>query len=153
VTLAVQNHHDVAVHHDSLRWMLEEVDEPNCKAAFDAWSPALHGLEDEELKQAVRVMAPFMVHTTVADYVRLPRYTYEPGLVNFAHRQDDIRAVPVGEGFVDYPSFFSALEEVGYEGWVAYEMCAPLKGGGSVANLDRCAETFVEYMRQRKWEK
>lgn len=153
VTLAVQNHHDVAVHHDSLRWMLEEVDEPNCKAAFDAWSPALHGLEGEELKQAVRVMAPFMVHTTAADYLRLPRYTYEPGLVNFTHQQDDIRAMPMGEGFVDYPSFFSALEEAGYEGWVAYEMCAPLKGGGSVANLDRCAETFVEYMRREKWRR
>ena len=153
VILAVQNHHNVAVHHDSVRWMLEEVDEPNCKAAFDAWFPALHGLEGEELKQAVRVMAPFMIHTTAADYLRLPRYIYEPGLVNFTHQQDDIRAVPVGEGFVDYPSFFSALEEVGYQGWVAYEMCAPLKGGGSIANLDRCAETFIEYMIQEKWRR
>ena len=150
VTLAVQNHHDLAVHHDTLRWMLEEVDEPNCKAGFDAWAPALHGLEGENLKDAVRTMAPFMVHTTAADYVRLPRYTYKPDHVNFTRHQDDIRAVPMGTGFVDYPSFFSALEEVGYQGWVAYEMCAILKGGGSLQNLDRCAGTFLEYMRQEK---
>lgn len=150
VTLAVQNHHDVAVHHDSLRWMLEEVGEPNCKAAFDAWAPALQGLEGEALKEAVRTMAPLMVHTTAADYERLPRYTYEQGLTNFTHQKDDIRAVPMGTGFVDYPSFFSALEEAGYQGWVAYEMCAILKGGGSIENLDRCAQAFLEYMKQEK---
>jgi sugar phosphate isomerase/epimerase len=153
VTLAVQNHHDVAVHHDALRWMLEEVDEPNCKAAFDAWAPALHGLEGKEMKDAVRTMAPFMVHTTVADYVRLPRYTYESGHVNFTRHMDDIRAVPVGTGFVDYSSFFSALEEAGYEGWVGYEMCAILKGGGSLENLDRCAGVFRDYMKQESWRK
>jgi sugar phosphate isomerase/epimerase len=57
----------------------------------------------------------------------------------------------MGTGFVDYPSFFSALEEAGYQGWVAYEMCAILKGGGSIENLDRCAQTFLGYMRQAKW--
>ena len=151
VTLAVQNHHDVAVHHDAMRWMLEEVNEPNCKAAFDAWAPALHGVEGEDLKNAVRIMEPFTVHTTVADYIKLPRYTYEPSHVNFTRQMDDIRAVPVGTGFVDYPSFFSALEETGYQGWVGYEMCAILRGGGSVENLDKCALTFLEYMREEKW--
>jgi len=153
VTLAVQNHHDIAVHHDALCWMLEEVNEPNCKAAFDAWAPALQGLEGEELKKAVRTMAPHIVHTTAADYVRLPRYTYEHTLTNFTHRQDAIRAVPMGTGFVNYPSFFSALEEIGYQGWVAYEMCEVLKGGGSVENLDRCARIFLEYMRQERWRR
>lgn len=151
IDLAIQNHHDIAVHHDSLRWMLEEVNESNCKAAFDAWAPALHGLSGEEMKRAVRTMSPFTVHTTAADYVRLPRYSYEPAHVNYNQHKDDIRAVPMGTGFVDYPSFFSALEEADYQGWVAYEMCAPLKGGGSIGNLDRCALAFLEYMRQEKW--
>ncbi len=147
VTLAVQNHHDVSVHHDVLRWMLEEVDEPNCKAAFDAWAPSLHGLKGEELKKAVRTIAPFIVHTTAADYMILPKYTYEQTHENFTHRQDYVRALPMGMGIVDYPSFFSALEEIGYQGWVAYEMCSILKGGGSMENLDKCAATFLEYMR------
>ena len=152
ITLAVQNHHDVAVHQDALRWMLEEVDEPNCKAAFDAWAPALHGLKGEELKKAVRTIAHFIVHTTVADYTRLPRYTYAQAHTNFTRQQDDIRAVPIGTGLVDYSSFFQALEEIEYHGWIAYEMCSVLKGGGSIDNLDRYAQTFLNYMREEKWK-
>src|SRR5262249_17298044 len=41
VTVGVQNHHDCAVHHESLFDLLEEIAEPNCKAMFDAWAPAL----------------------------------------------------------------------------------------------------------------
>ena len=151
VTLAVQNHHDIALHHDAMRWMLEEVNEPNCKAGFDAWAPALEGLERKEMKNAVRTMAPFIVQTIAADYVRLPRYTYQPHLTNFSHHQDAIRAVPMGTGIVDYPSFFSALEEIGYQGWVIYEMCEVLRGGGSMENLDKCASEFLKYMRQEEW--
>jgi sugar phosphate isomerase/epimerase len=54
--------------------------------------------------------------------------------------------VPMGEGFIDYRSFFRALTETGYQGAVAYEMCSPLRGGGSEAILDRCAKQFLEYM-------
>lgn len=42
-TLAVQNHHDVAVHTDALLELLHDVDRPNCRLGFDAWSPALRG--------------------------------------------------------------------------------------------------------------
>src|SRR5579872_1461228 len=73
VTVGVQNHHDTGVQYESLFDLLSEIDEPNCKAMFDAWSPALHG---DDLPSAVRKMAPFIVHTTVADYVRRPRFTY-----------------------------------------------------------------------------
>ncbi|MBD3185096.1 TIM barrel protein [Candidatus Poribacteria bacterium] len=149
--LVVQNHHDVGVHHDSMRWLLEEVDEPNCKAAFDAWAPALQDMEGEEIKQAVYAMKPFILHTTVADYARLPRYTYDPTINTYNKKINDIRAVPMGEGFVDYPGFFAALEDINYQGWVAYEMCAPLKGGGSIENLDKCAKIFVDYMKSEKW--
>ena len=151
VNLAVQNHHDVAVHHDSLRWMLEEINEPNCRAAFDAWAPALQGLEGPSLEEAVSSIAPSIAHTTAADYVKLPRYIYHPDIINYSSHTADARAVPMGEGIVDYHSFFTALEKSGYDGWIAYEMCAPLKGGGSIENLDRCAGIFLEYMQQEKW--
>lgn len=152
VTLAVQNHHDVASHHEALLWLLEEVDEPNCKAAFDAWAPCLQGIRGEELGAAVRRMAPFIAHTTCADYVPLPRWHHDPALVNYAAPSPPVYwAVPMGEGIVDYPAFFQALEEVGYEGWVAFEMCAPLRGGGSLENLDRCARAFLRYMREERW--
>jgi sugar phosphate isomerase/epimerase len=143
VTLAVQNHHDTAAHFESFADLLDDVDEPNCQAAFDAWSPALHG---SDLVAAVKRLGNRIVHTTVADYVRRPRFSYVPNLVNYIADADAIRAVPMGEGFIDYLSFFAALREVGYTGAVAYEMCSPLRGGGGEANLDRCAKRFLEWM-------
>lgn len=143
VTIGVQNHHDTAVHFESLFDLLEEIHEPNCKAMFDAWSPALQG---SDLAKSVQLMAPYIVHTTVADYVRRPRFSYVPPLVNYKPEIDAIRAVPMGEGFIDYSTFFKALKGTGYQGAVAYEMCSPLRGGGSEANLDRCAKQFLQYM-------
>jgi sugar phosphate isomerase/epimerase len=143
VTLGVQNHHDTAVHYETMFDLLEEIAEPNCKAMFDAWAPALQGMD---LEAAVMKMAPYIVHTTVADYVRRPRFRYQPPLVNYTRETDSIRAVPMGEGFIDYRGFFGALKKVGYQGAVAYEMCSYLKGGGSEANLDRCARIFMDYM-------
>jgi sugar phosphate isomerase/epimerase len=143
VTVGVQNHHDTAVHHDSLFDLLEEVGEPNCKAMFDAWAPALQGVD---LAAAVRKMAPYVVHTTVADYVLRPRFRYQPALVNYVRETDAVRAVPIGEGFIDYRTFFEALRTAGFQGYVAYEMCSPLRGGGGEENLDRCARRFLEYV-------
>jgi len=67
VTLLVQNHHDIAVHHEQMAWLLKEVDEPNCKAAFDAWAPFLQGLKGQAMVDAVRTMARLIAWTTVAD--------------------------------------------------------------------------------------
>jgi sugar phosphate isomerase/epimerase len=145
VTIGVQNHHDTAAHYESLFDLLEEIAEPNCKAMFDAWAPALHG---SDLAAAVKKMAPYLVHTTVADYVRRPRFRYQPPLVNYLREPDAVRAVPMGEGFIDYRGFFQALREMGYDGYVAYEMCSPLRGGGSEANLDACARRFLSFMSQ-----
>jgi len=148
VTLAVQNHHDIAVHHDMMYWLLREVNLPNVKAAFDAWSPTLEGLSSEQIKAAILKMKPFIVHTTVADYVRLPRYHYQSTLTNFLECETLIRAVPVGEGFIDYETFFNTLREIGYQGYIAYEMCEVLEGGGDIENLDKTAKKFLSYMKK-----
>lgn len=144
VTIGVQNHHDTAVHYESLFDLLAEINEPNCKAMFDAWAPALQGCD---LTAAVRKMAPYIVHTTVADYVRRPRFSYSPHLVNYVREIDGIRAVPMGEGFINYRGFFAALAATGFQGYVAYEMCSPLRGGGGEDNLDCCARRFLEFLR------
>lgn len=92
VTIAIQNHHDVAVDSDALLELLHDIDRPNCKLAFDAWSPALRG---EDLFEVARRMAPHVAMTTNADYVRLKRFAYEPALVNYRSLEPDlVRAVP-----------------------------------------------------------
>ncbi len=150
VTLAVQNHHDIALHHDAMYWLLKEVNLPNVMAGWDAWSPVLEGLTPEEQRQSILKMKPYIVNTIVADYVTHPRYTYQNELTNYKAEQPVMRAVPVGEGIIDYKNWFAALKEIGYQGWVVYEMCEVLDGGGSIENLDRTARIFLEYMEQFK---
>ena len=145
VTIGVQNHHDNAVHHDALSDLIREIDHPHCKVMFDAWAPALQGVDPVE---GVRKLGPAIVHTTVADYVRRSRFRYIPNLVNYASEPDSIRAVPMGEGTViDYRAFFRALQESGYQGYVAYEMCSMVSGGGGIENLDYCARKFLQFMQ------
>jgi sugar phosphate isomerase/epimerase len=145
VLLGVQNHHDVGVGVDAYVEFLDDVDHPSCRAMFDPWAPALHG---EDLRACACRLAPRMVQTTLADYVRLPRYAYLPGLVNYRRQDDMIRAVPLGEGFVDLPAFFAGLKDGGFQGYVAYEMCSPLRGGPAEENLDRAARSALEQIRR-----
>jgi sugar phosphate isomerase/epimerase len=146
ITLAVQNHHDVAVDSDTLLELLGDVGRTNVKIAFDAWSPALRG---EALFDAARKMAPHTAITTNADYVRLPRYGYRNELVNYERLLPDmVRAVPFGDGFVDYAAFFAGLIAGGFDGLANYEMCSPIRGGGSLENLDAYARGYLQWMRE-----
>lgn len=148
ITLAIQNHHDIALHHDAMKWLLDEVNLPNVRAAFDCWSPTLEGLSSDEIRQAVLTMKPYIVHTTTADYKELPRFRYEITHTNYTKLESQMRAVPIGEGFLDYKTFINTLKEIGYQGYITYEMCEVLDGGGSIENLDRAAKKFLEYVKQ-----
>ena len=146
VTIAVQNHHDIGVHTDALLELLGDVDRPNCKVGFDAWSPALRG---EDLYESAKRMAPHTACTTNADYVRLPRFRYQPDVVNYSPAPPDlVRAVPFGEGFIDYAAFFAGLKDGGFDGIATYEMCSPIRGGGSLENLDRFARQYLKWMAE-----
>jgi len=145
VTLGIQNHHDIGVGYESFSDLVRVVDEPNCKAMFDAWAPALQGAD---LVAAARRLAPLTVQTTVANYVRRPRYNYNPALVNYSEQMPYVQAVPIEEGFIDYTRFLTTLVEGGFQGAVAYEMCSPLLEGGSLETLDRYARLFVEFIQR-----
>lgn len=150
VTLAVQNHHDLGLHHDAMNWLLNEVDRPNVQAAWDAWSPTLEGLNDKQIEESVLKMKSRLVHTTTADYVRLPRFHYEHDLTNYLRGEDVLRAVPIGQGIINYDNFIGALKQIGYRGYIAYEMCEVLQDGGSVENLDRTARAFLQFVQRFK---
>jgi sugar phosphate isomerase/epimerase len=147
VTIAVQNHHDIACGYESQFDLIEEVGHPNCRAAFDAWAPALHGAD---YIAAAEKMAGITVLTTTANYQMRPRYRLATKLTNFEPVLPTAQAVAIDEGFIDYPAFLNALERGGFRGGVSYEMCSPLRGGGSVENLDRYARRFVQFMQSRE---
>lgn len=143
IQIGIQNHHDIGVHSKALAELLREIDKPNCKLMFDPWSPNLRG---EELYETAKSMAPDVIYCTLADYVRLPRYRYQPAVVNYETDPIDVaKAVPMGEGDMDNLTFLNGLRDGGFDGHVAYEMCSPLRGGGSKKNLDSCARTFLKW--------
>jgi sugar phosphate isomerase/epimerase len=146
ITIAIQNHHDLAVHTSALLELLHDIDRANCKLGFDAWSPALRG---EDLYEAAKQAAPYTVMTTNADYVRFPRYRYRPELTNYeTNLPEMVQAVPFGTGFIDYGAFFEGLREGGFDGIATYEICSPIRGGGSIENLDQCSGTYLQWMRE-----
>jgi sugar phosphate isomerase/epimerase len=61
-----------------------------------------------------------------------------------------MRATAMGEGIIDYDSFIGTLKEIGYQGFLVYEMCEVLDGGGSIKNLDATARKFLEYVKRFK---
>lgn len=148
VTLIVQNHHDIALHHTAMKWLLDEINMPNVKAAYDAWSPTIEGLNAEELRESVHIMSPYLAHTTTADYEKHPRFRYEFLQTYYEPLLPQNRMVMMGEGYIDYKTFINALKEIGYQGYITYEMCEVLKGGGSIENLDKSARTFLNYVKQ-----
>jgi sugar phosphate isomerase/epimerase len=148
VTLAIQNHDDIGVDAEGMYWLVNEINLPNVKVAWDAWSPSVQGLSPEAIRQTVLKLKPYIVHTTAAQYIPIQRYHMLPDLVNYAKADPVYEMVPMGPGIVDYDSFFTALKEIGYRGYIAYEICAVTRGGGSIENLDRTAKQFLEYMKK-----
>jgi sugar phosphate isomerase/epimerase len=144
VRIGVQNHHDLAVDTRAYVQFADEVDRPNLALMYDCWSPALRG---EDVVAHARALAPRMAMTTAADYIVLPRWQYVPAAVNYVRRDPpSVRAVPMGDGDLPYDAFFGALREGGFGGWVSYEMCSPLVGGGTRDRLTTCARRFLDYM-------
>ncbi len=149
VTIGVQNHHDIACSSEALFELIRAVGEPNCQAMFDAWAPALHG---DDLTESARKMGAVTVHTTIANYVRLRRFHYDPAVVNFDAMVPSLVAVPIEEGFINYRAFLQALCAGGFSGSVAYEICSPIRDGGSLETLDRYARSFLEFLNRVRQE-
>jgi sugar phosphate isomerase/epimerase len=145
VIVGVQNHHDLAVGYETMYDLICAVNQPNCRAMFDAWAPYLHGAD---LEAAAKKMAPLTVHTTIADYQLRPRYRYSPSVTNYCPDTPLAQAVPMGTGAIDYRAFLTALQAGGSNPSLAYEMCSPLLAGGGIQALDGYARGFLEYMRQ-----
>lgn len=148
VSIGIQNHHDIGVTTKSFAELIRQVDRANVVPLYDCWCVELRG---EDLACGVRQMAKDMRFTTAADYVVLPRSRYQPPFVNYQDTGPPlVIAVPMGEGELDYPTFLSELKQAGFDGWVSYEMCSPIRDGTSLEVLDSYACRFVAYMQEWK---
>ena len=130
VTLALQNHKPIIEKYTDMLRMVKEVDSPHLNVSLDA--PLLTVKTPEYIRKAaldagsVQVLSHFG-----GEYKRGP-----DGKV-------------YGESF--YAPFISAMKEIGYEGYMSYELCHPLpKVNGQTVGIeyaDQCAELAQEFMR------
>ena len=54
----------------------------------------------------------------------------------------------MGEGDLANLAVVRGLKAGGYDGPIAYEICSPVRGGGSRENLDRYARRFLEWLAE-----
>ncbi|MBO9608699.1 MAG: sugar phosphate isomerase/epimerase [Paenibacillaceae bacterium] len=144
ITIGVQNHSCIASDPDSLLDFLEEIKLPNVKAVLDA--PFIDN-HNKPIRETVLKYDGLVVHTHLTDFIRRDKYKYISETVTHEKNGLEMIAVPIGRGSIDYRAFVGALHEIGFDGTLSYEMCSPLVGGGSEANLDRCADESLQYVR------
>lgn len=81
---------------DDLIRYIEAVDHPNCRAAFDTFHA---NIEEKNMAEAVRRVAPYLVHVQISE---------------------NDRSTP-GQGHIDLDSVLATLAEVDYQGPIAIE--------------------------------
>ncbi len=128
VTLALQNHEPVVTDHRDLLRMVREVDSPALKVSLDPWG--LPVKTPEYIRQAARDVGPLQVLCHFAGvYERGP-----DGKVK-------------GESY--FRPFVAAMKEIGYQGYMSYELCGPPVGGQTlgIERAEKNAELAAEFMR------
>ena len=144
VTVGIQNHSCIASHPDSLLDMVRDIGMPNAKVVLDAPYITAH---NEPIRETVLKFDNLIAHSHLTDFVRRVKHRYLPETVSFEENGEEFVGITPGQGPTDYREFVGALKDTGYSGWLAYEMCSPLVGGGAEENLDRCATETLDYMR------
>lgn len=128
VTLALQNHEPVHKdHHDVLR-MVRDVGSPALKVSLDPWGIPVK--TPEYMLQAARDVGPLQV------------------LCHFGgiyQRGPDGRVT----GDSQFRPFVAAMKDIGYQGYMSYELCGPPRGQEmlGIERAEMNAQLAAEFMR------
>lgn len=130
VILALQNHRPVIKDYKDVLRMVHEVDSPHLKVCLDA--PIMRDKSPENIWRAARAVGPLQV---------------------LSHFGGEYDRGPDGkvEGAEFYTHFVRAMREIGYNGYLGYELChrLPVVDGQTVGveYADKNAELAAEFMR------
>jgi sugar phosphate isomerase/epimerase len=132
VTLALQNHAPVIKDHRDVLRMIREIDSPHLKACFD--TRLEYGKKGDYLIEATRAFGPLQVLSHFGDeYDRV-----------------DGRIVPTEDEFA--ADQVQGLMEIGYDGYLGYELCHPLPVvNGDLPGVDYVDNNVglaAEYLRE-----
>ncbi len=141
VTLALQNHPPVTNTPDDMLRMIRDVASPHVKACLDAPLAAKQGVVS--MQEAARAVGALQVLSHFGG-------EYEQaadGSVRSYVRNPDLTLTP--ESY--YADFVEGMQEIGYDGYLGYELCHPLPpvngAPASLAFADINAKLAAEYMR------
>lgn len=141
ITLALQNHPPVTNSPGDMLRMIGEVGSPHLKACLDAPLAAKQGISS--MLQTARESAGLQVLSHFGgEYERRA----DGGIAGLVRHPDDTLTP---EDY--YRDFAIGMQEIGYDGYIGYELCHPLPPiDGAPAGLDfadRNAQLAAEYMR------
>ena len=142
VTLALQNHKPLIDNHHDLLRMIREVDSPHLKACLDA--PLMPDRSTAGISEGARAVGSLQVLTHFGgEFERRP-----DGSIRGFERNDGV----VGEDTNQYYADFArAMAEIGYDGYIGYELChqLPVVNGQTVGSeyADEQARLAAEFMR------
>ncbi|HSB16126.1 MAG TPA: sugar phosphate isomerase/epimerase family protein [Bryobacteraceae bacterium] len=131
VTLALQNHRPVIDDYPDVLRMVKEVDSPGLKVCLDA--PLLKQKDETSVRKAALDVGSLQM------------------LSHFGGEFDEAPDGSVKGGEPYYKPFLKAMAEIGYTGYIGYELCHPLPVvDGKTVGLefaDKNARLAVKFMR------
>lgn len=144
IVLGLQNHPPIMQSYKNVLQMIKEVGSDSLKAVID---PPLLFMAGESVTEAVKEANNLIVHTHIGpgDMV------WGPGPLE--HTMGGFRKVyvleerPLGKGDTNYKAFVNSLKEISYDGFLSYEICGPVPGGGNEENLDKWVRDSLKYLR------
>ncbi len=133
ITLALQNHAPIIADFKDMLRMIREVNSPHLKACLDL--PIMKDKSPENIRRAAQQVGPLQV---------LSHYGGE-----FERAPDG--AIKNNKGNEPYVHFIRAMKEIGYNGYIGYELCHPLPvvDGKTVGieYAEKNAQMAAEFMR------
>ncbi len=143
VMLALQNHRPVIKDYPDVLRMVKEVNSPHLKVCLDA--PLMLDKSAKSMEKAARAVGSLQVLSHFGgEFERL-----SDGRIRGFERNDGVIGGDTNQYYTD---FAKAMREIGYEGYLSYELChqLPLVDGQTVGIefADQNAQLAAEFMRE-----
>jgi len=133
ITLALQNHAPIITDHKDMLRMIQEVNSPHLKACLDL--PIMKDKSPENIRRAAQEVGQLQV---------LSHYGGE-------YERATDGSIKNNMGNEPYVHFIRAMKEIGYNGYMGYELCHPLPvvDGKTVGieYAEKNAQMAAEFMR------
>lgn len=148
IKIALEPHTSVVQTHEDALDMVRQIGSDNIGICLD---PPLLAIHREPVEKAVRAVGKLLLYAHVMDFQRKPvmvEYRALPGLA--VTEMTPIQDVPLGEGEVDIKTFVRVGKEIGYKGYLSYEVCVPFHlhhRVPTIRDVDRMVAHASQYLR------